>query len=59
MNKNPLLTLAVLVAFGGASVARADESGTTLEEIVITATKRESTVQNTPISVTAISPTRD
>src|ERR1035438_3003760 len=55
MNKNPLLTLAVLVAFGGASVARADESGTTLEEIVITATKRESTVQNTPISVTAIS----
>jgi len=55
MNKNRLLTLSVLMALGSATAVRADESSTTLEEIVITATKRSTTVQETPISVTAIS----
>lgn len=55
MNKYPLLTLSVLMALGGASAARADESSATLEEVVVTAQKRSSSVQDTPISITAVS----
>jgi outer membrane receptor protein involved in Fe transport len=48
--------LAASVAMAVAGGVWADENqGTALQEVVITATKRESTVQDTPISVTAIS----
>ena len=52
-HKNILAALMAL-AVAGSAWAEADSS-TELPEIVITATKRASTVQDTPISVTAIS----
>jgi len=55
MIKNTLVTLSVLVALGGAAVVRADESATSLQEIVVTAEKRTSSVQDTPASITAVS----
>ena len=61
-NSARLPTLALLVAAGGpfANAVAADEtqvaatSDTKLEEVVITAEKRASTVQKTPVSITAI-----
>src|SRR5579863_7249065 len=49
-----ILAASMALAIAGSAWAEADSS-TELPEIVITATKRESTVQDTPISVTAIS----
>ena len=46
---------ALLLGRAGAQEATAPQAGATLEEIVVTAEKRESTVQETPISMTAIS----
>ncbi len=46
---------ALLLGRAGAQETTAPQGGATLEEIVVTAEKRESTVQQTPISMTAIS----
>jgi len=55
MKHKSILVSSVALAVAGSSWAAAADQGSDLEEVVITATKRESTVQNTPISVTAIS----
>jgi len=54
-HKSILVTSVALAVAGSPWAAAAADQGTDLEEVVITATKRESTVQDTPISVTAIS----
>ena len=54
MKHKNILAASMALAVAGSAWAEADSS-TELPEIVITATKRESTVQDTPISVTAIS----
>ena len=54
MKHKNILAAAVALAVAGSAWAEGN-LGTELPEIVITATKRESTVQDTPISVTAIS----
>jgi iron complex outermembrane receptor protein len=46
---------ALLVGRAGAQEAAPPQGGATLEEVVVTAEKRESTVQETPISMTALS----
>jgi iron complex outermembrane recepter protein len=54
MKHKSVLVIAAALAVGASPWAAAD-SGNDLEEVLITATKRESTVQDTPISVTAVS----
>ncbi len=54
MKHTNILAASIAVALAGSAWAEGDP-GSELPEIVITATKRESTVQDTPISVTAIS----
>lgn len=49
-----LMTMLVAAAFSGRAAA-AGEKETGLEEIIVTAEKRESTVQATPIAMTALS----
>ncbi|MDB5432990.1 MAG: tonB dependent receptor family protein [Caulobacter sp.] len=54
---------AIAVTLGGAGVARADDApadapasaGNTLEEVIVTARKREENIQNIPVAITAIS----
>jgi outer membrane receptor protein involved in Fe transport len=55
MKHKSILAASVALALAGSSWAAAADQGSDLEEVVITATKRASTVQDTPISVTAIS----
>ena len=54
MKHKKILAASIALAVAGGAWAEGDES-TVIPEIVITATKRESTVQDTPMSVTAIS----
>ena len=54
MNHKKILAATIALAVAGGAWAEGEES-TVIPEIVITATKRESTVQDTPMSVTAIS----
>ncbi len=54
MKHKNILAASIALSLAGSAWAEADTSSE-LPEIVITATKRESTVQDTPISVTAIS----
>ena len=54
MNHKKILAASIALAVAGGAWAEGEES-TVIPEIVITATKRESTVQDTPMSVTAIS----
>lgn len=52
------ITLSVLLALGASTAARADDAtqaSGTLEEIVVTSSKRASTVQETAASITAVS----
>jgi iron complex outermembrane receptor protein len=54
VNHKKILAASIALAVAGGAWAEGEES-TVIPEIVITATKRESTVQDTPMSVTAIS----
>ncbi len=49
-----VICVAAALSLGQSAMAQQSQSGQ-LEEIVVTATKRESTAQNTPISLTAVS----
>ncbi len=46
--------LAVSAAITGVGTANAQDTGTALEEVIVTATKREMNLQEIPISITAI-----
>lgn len=50
----PLGSVVAGFMFGGAAVAQADQSGTALEEIVVTAQKRSESLQTVPIAISAL-----
>ena len=55
LNRSGLLRLAILAALGFQGVAHAEEPASGLEEITVTAQRRTESLQDIPISVTALS----
>lgn len=60
VTKHSALTVVSLTLFGGMLQAQSDDypraaSGATIEEVFVTARKREESLQETPLSVTAFS----
>ena len=56
LKKKPVAAaVAAILAIRPAADVLADEPGTQLEEIVVTSTRRSTSVQDTPISITAVS----
>lgn len=49
-----LATTTMLTAFSGAVSAQQDDAGLALDEIIVTALKRSTSIQSTPVSITAV-----
>lgn len=54
-SKRKAIVVAVSTAMVGANAAQAQKAQQTLEEVVVTATKREASIQDVPMSITAFS----